>query len=68
MDYSKESLHLHKYLKGKIGIRNKMDVRTQEHLSLVYSPGVAAPCLEIEKNPEECGETLVRGISETSRS
>lgn len=52
MDYFEESLHLHRYLKGKIGIRNKMDVRTQEHLSLVYSPGVAAPCLEIQKNPE----------------
>jgi malate dehydrogenase (oxaloacetate-decarboxylating) len=52
MDYFEESLHLHRYLKGKVGIRNKMDVRTQEHLSLVYSPGVAAPCLEIQKNPE----------------
>lgn len=52
MDYFEESLNLHRYLKGKIGIRNKMDVRTQEHLSLVYSPGVAAPCLEIQKNPE----------------
>ncbi len=52
MDYSSESLQLHKLLKGKIGIRNKMDVRTSEHLSLVYSPGVAAPCLEIAKNPE----------------
>lgn len=52
MDYFEESLHLHRYLKGKIGIRNKMDVRTQEHLSLVYSPGVAAPCLEIQKKPE----------------
>ena len=52
MKYYEESLAIHKYLKGKIGIRNKMDVRTNEHLSLVYSPGVAAPCLEIEKNPE----------------
>jgi malate dehydrogenase (oxaloacetate-decarboxylating) len=52
MDYFEESLNLHRYLKGKIVIRNKMDVRTQEHLSLVYSPGVAAPCLEIQKNPE----------------
>ena len=61
MDYSKESLHLHKYLKGKIGIRNKMDVRTQEHLSLVYSPGVAAPCLEIEKNPEAVWDYTMKG-------
>ncbi len=61
MDYSKESLHLHRYLKGKIGIRNKMDVRTQEHLSLVYSPGVAAPCLEIHKNPELVWEYTMKG-------
>lgn len=61
MDYSKESLHLHRYLKGKIGIRNKMDVRTQEHLSLVYSPGVAAPCLEIEKNPESVWDYTMKG-------
>lgn len=61
MDYSKESLHLHRYLKGKIGIRNKMDVRTQEHLSLVYSPGVAAPCLEIEKNPEAVWDYTMKG-------
>lgn len=53
MDFYEESLKLHKLLKGKIGIRNKMDVRTQEHLSLVYSPGVAAPCEEIAKDPEK---------------
>jgi malate dehydrogenase (oxaloacetate-decarboxylating) len=52
MDYYEESLHLHKYLKGKIGIRNKVDIRTAEQLSLVYSPGVAAPCLAIQKDPE----------------
>lgn len=63
MDYSKESLHLHRYLKGKIGIRNKMDVRTQEHLSLVYSPGVAAPCLEIQKNPESVWDYTMKSNS-----
>jgi malate dehydrogenase (oxaloacetate-decarboxylating) len=61
MDYSEGSLHLHRYLKGKIGIRTKMDVRTQEHLSLVYSPGVAAPCLEIEKNPEAVWDYTMKG-------
>lgn len=60
MDYFKESLNIHRYLKGKIGIRNKMDVRTQEHLSLVYSPGVAAPCLEIHKNPEAVWEYTMK--------
>lgn len=37
-----------------------MDVRTNEHLSLVYSPGVAAPCLEIEKNPETVWEYTMK--------
>ncbi|WMX15390.1 MULTISPECIES: NADP-dependent malic enzyme [unclassified Aureispira] len=63
MDYFEESLHLHRYLKGKIGIRNKMDVRTQEHLSLVYSPGVAAPCLEIQKNPESVWDYTMKSNS-----
>lgn len=63
MDYFEESLHLHRYLKGKIGVRNKMDVRTQEHLSLVYSPGVAAPCLEIQKNPESVWDYTMKSNS-----
>lgn len=61
MDYYEESLQLHRYLKGKIGIRNKMDVHTNEHLSLVYSPGVAAPCLEIHKNPEAVWDYTMKG-------
>jgi malate dehydrogenase (oxaloacetate-decarboxylating) len=60
MDYSSESLQLHRLLKGKISIRNKMDVRTSEHLSLVYSPGVAAPCLEIAKDPEKVWEYTIK--------
>jgi malate dehydrogenase (oxaloacetate-decarboxylating) len=60
MDYSSESLQLHRLLKGKISIRNKMDVRTSEHLSLVYSPGVAAPCLEIAENPEKVWEYTLK--------
>lgn len=51
MDYFKESLFLHKQLKGKISVQSKFTVRTKEDLSLVYSPGVAAPCLEIAANP-----------------
>lgn len=51
MDYFKESLNLHKRLRGKIRTGLKMDVRTKEDLSLVYSPGVAAPCEEIYRNP-----------------
>lgn len=51
MDYFKESLNLHKRLRGKIRTGLKMDVRTKEDLSLVYSPGVAEPCKEIHRNP-----------------
>lgn len=61
MDYANDSLNLHRYLKGKIGIRNKMDVRTQDHLALVYSPGVAAPCLAIEKEPQSVWEYTMKG-------
>jgi malate dehydrogenase (oxaloacetate-decarboxylating) len=52
MDYFEESLRLHKALKGKIRIQPKMDVRTKDDLSLVYSPGVAEPCKAIAANPE----------------
>ena len=50
MDYFKESLSLHKRLKGKIRVNPKIDVRTKEDLSLVYSPGVAEPCRAIAEN------------------
>ena len=63
MDYYKDSINLHRYLKGKIGIRNKMDVRTTEHLSLVYSPGVAAPCLEIAKDPNMVWDLTLKSNS-----
>jgi malate dehydrogenase (oxaloacetate-decarboxylating) len=52
MDYFKEALKLHKKLEGKIETALKMDITTKEELSLVYSPGVAQPCLEIAANPE----------------
>ncbi|MCH2042672.1 MAG: NADP-dependent malic enzyme [Saprospiraceae bacterium] len=63
MDFKEDSLKLHSYLKGKIGIRNKMDVRTQEHLSLVYSPGVAAPCMAIAENPDSVWEYTLKSNS-----
>lgn len=61
MNYYEESLQLHRHLKGKVGIHNKMDVRTTEHLSLVYSPGVAAPCQAIAENPEAVWEYTMKG-------
>lgn len=56
-----KSLDLHKQMQGKIEVTNKMEVDTQEKLSLVYSPGVAQPCLEIEKNPETAYDYTMKG-------
>ncbi len=50
MDYAKESLRLHEAWKGKIEIKTAVPVGTQDDLSLAYTPGVAAPCLEIQKD------------------
>lgn len=45
-----KAIKLHKELEGKIEIQNKKDVTSLEDLSLLYSPGVAEPCLEISKD------------------
>ncbi len=50
MDYAKEALKLHKELGGKIRITSMARVKTPEDLSLAYTPGVAFPCLEIQKD------------------
>jgi len=50
MDYAKESLRLHGEWKGKIEVVATVPVATKEDLSLAYTPGVAQPCLEIQKN------------------
>ncbi|MBR6941018.1 MAG: NAD-dependent malic enzyme [Clostridia bacterium] len=50
MDYMKESLKLHYEWKGKIGISTKTHASNRDELSLAYTPGVAAPCLEIQKD------------------
>ena len=50
MDYMKESLRLHEQWKGKIEVTATVPVDTKEALSLAYTPGVAQPCLEIQKD------------------
>ena len=50
MDYAKESLRLHEEWKGKIQVINTVPVKTRKDLSLAYTPGVAQPCLEIQKD------------------
>lgn len=50
MDYAKESLKMHYELKGKLEIKSRAAVDSSEALSLAYTPGVAQPCLEIQKD------------------
>ena len=60
MDYAKESLRLHGEWKGKIEMVSRVPVATKEDLSLAYTPGVAQPCLEIQKDPEKSYELTRR--------
>lgn len=52
MDYTKIALEKHAEWKGKLSIDSKAPITNKEELSVAYTPGVAAPCLEIEKNEE----------------
>lgn len=52
MDYNQKSLKLHEELKGKIEVISRVKVGDAESLATAYTPGVAAPTLEISKNPE----------------
>ena len=56
MDYAKESLRLHGEWKGKIEVVSRVPVATKEDLSLAYTPGVAQPCLEIQKDVDKSYE------------
>ena len=60
MDYAKESLKKHYEWKGKLSVQPKMPVSSKEDLSLAYTPGVAQPCLEIEKDPGKSFELTGR--------
>ncbi|MBQ1407029.1 MAG: NAD-dependent malic enzyme [Eubacterium sp.] len=51
MDYAKESLKLHEQWRGKIEMVSRVPVSDSRDLSLAYTPGVAQPCLEIQKDP-----------------
>ncbi len=56
MDYAKESLRLHSKWKGKIEVISTVPVKSKEDLSLAYTPGVAQPCLEIQKDIQKSYE------------
>lgn len=60
MDYAKESLKLHYELKGKLEVTPRAKVDSKEALSLAYTPGVAEPCLVIQKDVEKSYELTRR--------
>ncbi|MGI6587023.1 MAG: NAD-dependent malic enzyme [Gracilibacteraceae bacterium] len=60
MDYQKESLRLHGEWKGKIEVVPTVSVENKDDLSLAYTPGVAQPCLEIQKNHDKSYELTRR--------
>ena len=60
MDYAEKSLELHYKLKGKIEVTARAKVGDREALSLAYTPGVAAPCLEIQKDVNKSYELTRR--------
>ena len=60
MDYAKESLKLHYELRGKLEVQPRVKVDSKEALSLAYTPGVAEPCLEIQRHPEKSFELTRR--------
>ena len=60
MDYFKESLKLHERLQWKIDFVSKAELKTKDDLSLAYSPGVAEPCREIAKDPENAYKYTIK--------
>ena len=60
MDYAEESQRLHYAWKGKLEITPRAAVDSKDALSLAYTPGVAQPCLEIQKNPHKSYELTRR--------
>ena len=60
MDYATESLRLHGEWKGKIEVVSRVPVNNKDQLSLAYTPGVAQPCLEIQKDMDKSYELTRR--------
>lgn len=61
MNYAEESLKLHYQWKGKLDTVPKMKIENSDDLSLAYTPGVAQPCIEIQKDPSLSYELTGRG-------
>jgi len=61
MDIFEEALEYHKENNGKLAIASKVKLEDMHDLSLAYSPGVAQPCLEIQKDPSDSYVYTSRG-------
>ena len=61
MDYNKAALELHAQKKGKVAVQSKVAVATRDDLSTAYTPGVAAPCVEIHKDPKQVYTYTAKG-------
>ena len=61
MDVYQKALRLHEQNRGKLSVTGKLPLETGEELSLVYTPGVAAPCREIAKDPEAVYRYTIKG-------
>ena len=62
-EYDQRSLEIHKRLKGKIGIANKMPIESSDDLSIAYTPGVAKPCQEIAADPSAARRLTIKANS-----
>ena len=56
MDYAEQSLKKHYEWQGKVEVVSRVSVQTRDDLSLAYTPGVARPCLEIQKDVQKSFE------------
>ncbi|MBF7097720.1 NAD(P)-dependent malic enzyme [Alkalibacter mobilis] len=61
MNYDEKSLKLHKESRGKIEVCSKVSLKNQDDLSVAYTPGVAAPCMEIHQDVEKVYEYTSKG-------
>lgn len=61
MDIMKKALDMHEQYTGKMEIQSKVPMNDSYDLSLAYSPGVAAPCIEISENPSAVYDYTVKG-------
>ncbi len=71
MDYNKAALEMHREHHGKISVESKVPIKDRDALSTAYTPGVAAPCLEIRDTPDDvwvytCKSNTVGVVSDGS--